>query len=100
MVLPEESEKTPDATEMTPLAVLLVVGVKVAVYRVEERAVQLESVPPETETSDRVKLEEASERVKVRAAVSPALRALSESLSVMATVGATESSPLPTIRTS
>ena len=47
----------------------------------------MESVPPDTETSDSTKSEEASERVKVRAAVSPALRALSESLSEMASVG-------------
>ena len=40
----------------------------------EEPAFQLESEPPETATSDWMKLEEASESVKVRAAESPALK--------------------------
>ena len=40
-----------------------------------------------TETSDSAKLEEASERVKVRVHVSPAFRVLSASLLVMAMVG-------------
>ena len=44
-----------------------------------------ESVPPETVTSPTAKLVEASERVKVMVAVSPALRELT--LLVMATVG-------------
>ena len=53
-----------------------------------ETAVQLESDPPETATSDSMKLLDASERVKVRVDVSPALRELSASSSVMAMVGA------------
>ena len=52
-----------------------------------ETAVQLESEPPETETSDSTKSVAASERVKVRVDVSPALRELSASSSVMAMVG-------------
>ena len=46
------SVKAALATEMTPSAVLLVDGVKVAEYEVEEAVFQLESAPPETETSD------------------------------------------------
>ena len=53
-----------------------------------ETAVQLESDPPETATSDWMKLLDASERVKVRVDVSPALRELSASSSVIAMVGA------------
>ena len=53
-----------------------------------ETAVQLESDPPEKATSDSMKLLDASERVKVRVDVSPALRELSASSSVMAIVGA------------
>ena len=56
-----------------------------------ETAVQLESDPPETATSDWMKLLDASERVKVRVDVSPALRELSASSSVMAMVGLTVS---------
>ena len=56
-----------------------------------ETAVQLESDPPETVTSDSTKLVEASERVKVRVDVSPAPRELSASSSVMAMVGRTVS---------
>ena len=52
-----------------------------------ETAVQLESDPPETATSASTKSVAASERVKVREAVSPALRELSASSSVMAMVG-------------
>ena len=51
-----------------------------------ETAVQLESDPPETATSDWMKLLDASERVKVRVDVSPALRELSASSSVIAMV--------------
>ena len=39
-----------------------------------ETAVQLESDPPETATSDSMKSVDASEREKVRVAVSPVLR--------------------------
>ena len=53
-----------------------------------EKAVQLESDPPEMVTSDSMKLLDASERLKVRVDVSPALRELSASSSVMAMVGA------------
>ena len=56
-----------------------------------ETAVQLEREPPEMETSDSMKLEEASERVKVRVEVSPALKESSASSSVMAIVGLTVS---------
>ena len=54
-----------------------------------ETAVQLESDPPETETSEAVKSVEASESVKVRVAVSPALR--EEESEVRAMVGLTVS---------
>ena len=57
----------------------------------EEPAVQLERDPPDTETSDSMKLEEASERVKVSVEVSPALKESSASSSVMAIVGLTVS---------
>ena len=62
-----------------------------------ETAFQLESDPPVTETSDSMKLVEASERVKVRVAVSPALRELSVSSSVMAMVGRTVSTVKVTV---
>ena len=52
-----------------------------------ETAVQLESDPPETATSAFMKSVAASERVKVRVAVSPAPRESSASSSVMAMVG-------------
>ena len=52
-----------------------------------ETGLQLESDPPVTETSYSKKLKDVSERVKVRVAVSPALRKLSASSSVMAIVG-------------
>ena len=52
-----------------------------------ETAVQLERDPPEIVTSDSTKSVAASERVKVRVDVSPALRELSASSSVMAMVG-------------
>ena len=52
-----------------------------------ETAVQLESDPPETVTSDSTKSVEASERVKVSVDVSPALKESSASSSVMAMVG-------------
>ena len=56
-----------------------------------ETAVQLESEPPETVTSDSTKSVEASERVKVSVDVSPLLRELSASSSVTAMVGAVRS---------
>ena len=56
-----------------------------------ETALQLERDPPETDTSDSMKSVAASERVKVRVAVSPAPRELSASSSVMAMVGAVRS---------
>ena len=48
-----------------------------------ETAVQLERVPPETETSPSVKSEDASESVKVRVAVSPVLREEESEVRVM-----------------
>ena len=87
LLLPAASENFELATEITPSVVLLSVGVKVAVYTVLETAVQLERDPPEIVTSDSTKSVEASERVKVRVDVSPALRELSASSSVMAMVG-------------
>ena len=54
-----------------------------------ETAVQLERDPPETVTSDSMKSVDASERVKVRVAVSPALR--EEVSEVRAMVGLTVS---------
>ena len=56
-----------------------------------ETAVQLESDPPETVTSDSTKSVEASERVKVSVDVLPALKESSASSSVMAMVGRTVS---------
>ena len=56
-----------------------------------ETAVQLESDPPETVTSDSTKSVAASERVKVSVDVSPALKESSASSSVMAMVGLTVS---------
>ena len=52
-----------------------------------ETAVQLERDPPVTVASASTKSVEASERVKVIKEVSPALRELSSSSSVMAMVG-------------
>ena len=52
-----------------------------------ETAVQLERDPPEIVTSDSTKSEDASERVKVRVDVSPALRELSASSSVIEMLG-------------
>ena len=52
-----------------------------------ETVVQLESDPPDTSTSASIKSVADSERVKVSVDVSPALRELSTSLSVMAMVG-------------
>ena len=52
-----------------------------------ETGVQLESNPPETETSASTKSVEASERVKVRVDVSPALRKSSASSSVIEMLG-------------
>ena len=52
-----------------------------------ETAVQLERDPPEIVTSDLTKSVEASERVKVRVDVSPALRELSASSSVIEMLG-------------
>ena len=81
------SVKLPLATEITPLAVLLELGVKVALYEVADAAFQLEREPPDTETSDWMKLVEAFERVKLMVAVSPTPRMSSASSSVMAIVG-------------
>ena len=58
-----------------------------AVKTVLETAVQLESDPPVTVTSESKKPVEASERVKVRVDVSPALRELSASSSVIEILG-------------
>ena len=55
----------------------------------DETAVQLESDPPATATSDSMKSVDASEREKVRVAVSPALR--EEVSEVRAMVGLTVS---------
>ena len=52
-----------------------------------ETAVQLERDPPEIVTSDSTKSVAASERVKVRVDVSPALRELSASSSVIEMLG-------------
>ena len=56
-----------------------------------ETAVQLESEPPETVTSDSTKSVADSERVKVSVDVSPALKESSASSSVMAMAGLTVS---------
>ena len=56
-----------------------------------ETAFQLERDPPVTVASDSTKSVEASERVKVSVDVSPALKELSASSSVMAIVGAVPS---------
>ena len=55
----------------------------------EDAEFQLEREPPETETSDSTKFEEASESVKVRVAVSPIPREATSELMVM--VGAVQS---------
>ena len=52
-----------------------------------DAAFQLEREPPETVTSDWMKLVEAFERVKVMVAVLPTVRTSSASSSVMAMVG-------------
>ena len=49
----------------------------------EETAFQLEREPPATETSDSMKSEAASERVKVSVAVSPVLRDATSELMAM-----------------
>ena len=48
-----------------------------------ETAVQLERDPPETATSDSMKSVDASERVKVRVAVSPAFKEETSELTAM-----------------
>ena len=83
LVLPAESEKDLEATETRPSAVLSAVGVKVAVKTVLETAFQLESDPPVTKTSDSTRSVDASERVKVSVAVSPAPRDLMSALMTM-----------------
>ena len=72
-MLPDESEKTPDATEITPSVVLLSVGVKMAEYE-EPEPEKLEREPPETKMSDSTKSVDVSESVKVSVGVSPVLR--------------------------
>ena len=57
----------------------------------EETSVQFEKEPPETPTSDSMKLLDASERVKVRVAVSPTRKESSPSSSLIAIVGASVS---------
>ena len=49
----------------------------------DETAVQLERDPPETATSASTKSEDASERVKVSVAVSPALREVTSEVRAM-----------------
>jgi len=71
LALPAESVKTPDRTEMMPSLVLSLVGLKVAVVLVEDKAFQLESTPPETETSAFPKLKLASDNLKLIRAVLP-----------------------------
>ena len=58
-----------------------------ALYTVLDTAVQLEIDPPEMMTSDVTKSLAASESVKVRVDLSPKLKELSASSSVMAIVG-------------
>jgi hypothetical protein len=59
-----------DATEMTLLVVLLAVGVNVALYELPEPE-KLDSVPPETETSEEIKSLTGSDSVNVIRAVCP-----------------------------
>ena len=105
--MPAESVKTSEATEITPFIVLPLSGVKVALYTDLDTTVQLERDPPEMVTSDVTKSLAASESVKVRVDLSPKLKELSASSSVMAIVGAVvsmtmsllyASEPLPVIR--
>ena len=72
-MLPAASVKVLARTLMVAGVVLLVAGVKVAEYEVPD-PVKAESVPPATVTSDEVKSEEDSLRLKVRVAVSPDFR--------------------------
>lgn len=64
--------KVDAATSMVPVAVLLAVGVNVAVYPVPDPA-NAERDHPATVTSPEVKLTEGSERVNVIAEVAPEL---------------------------
>ena len=67
LVLPMASENFELATEITPLLVLLAVGVNVAEYVVPDPE-KLESEPPEMERSDSTKSDDDSERLKEMAA--------------------------------
>ena len=88
MLLPAASVKVLARTLMFAGVVLLVAGVKVAEYEVPD-PVKADRVPPAIVTSAEAKSVEDSLRVKVKLAVSPALKdALSE---VMRTVGITVS---------
>ena len=91
LALPEASVKAPAGTVTVPTPVVLMVGVKVAVYSSGFPSVclKLEIVPLVATTSVAMKLAVALERVKVIVAVSPAF---SDALSlVMIAVGAMES---------
>ena len=85
LAFPAASVNLPESMLTTPSAMLLSVGVKVAVYVVPV-PLKLLRVPPLTVTSSSVKSAESSERVKVMVALSLAASALS--LVVIATVGA------------
>ena len=89
LLFPAKSQKTPESTEIKASVVLLLVGVNVAVYDLEESAIQLESDPPESDTSDSTKSDDGSESVKVSVAISPACR--DEMSDVRAMVGLTVS---------
>ena len=84
LALPAASVKAPAATETTPSAVLSAVGVKVAVYAAPVPANPLRD-PPLALTSSTVKSVEATDRLKLMAAVSPMLSNVSSL--VMAMVG-------------
>ena len=83
LLLPALSVKVPAATLKVASVVLLLVGVKVAVY-VKPDPAKLESAPPITVILEEIKaVEAASLRVKVRVAVWPEFKAVLSELMVM-----------------
>lgn len=70
LLLPAVSVNAAPATEMAPVpALVFVVGVKTAVYTVDEVEVNVPIVPPVTVMSPTTKLEDASDNVKVSVSV-------------------------------
>lgn len=84
LVLPDESLNLELATEISAVPVPFASGVNVVEYDVSLELAQLESVPPETLTSDASKSETASERLKVIDVLSLRLRdSTSEEISIV-----------------